>query len=346
MVGVQLRTLRDHLSSTSDALVFAVCLIFSHLQAKQIQSRDNFLKDLESCCASVNDFSRMSEKCDEVLTELLEKTELSKESQETLRESSSELTALYSFDAAFAAQKTHLYIFEPIEEEIADQFFTTEWENNLASNELASMLVKTLEDFMQDLERYMDGFFVKKAVEALVTATATFYIKCLLVRAEHHSSHRNPAFEDVAKALDRFKGDVAIFRAYFETLVSRNPVLKRIIQREFEIVTTVHEVMYIAAGLHEGDASDFVLIIHKKIGDVNTTKHFFADLWHLVNPREERTVIDLIEQMEGDLCSIVPPKTDSEIDRNEVPGLKLASMLKPLYEKSQRKLPGKGFLSK
>lgn len=38
--------------------------------------------------------------------------------------------ALYSSDAVFAAQSTYVYIFEPIYEQIAEQFFTEEWENN------------------------------------------------------------------------------------------------------------------------------------------------------------------------------------------------------------------------
>ena len=122
---------------------------------------------------------------------------------------------------------------------------------------------------------------------------------------------------------------------------TRSPVLGRIIKREFEILTTIHEVMYIAAGLHEGDASDFVLPIHKKIADIDCTKHLFGDLWHLTKPREERTVWDLIEEMEDNLNAIVPPRSTKK-DRNEVPGLKFPSMLTSVYENSKRKLPGKG----
>ena len=338
MVGVQLRTIREHLSPTSNALVLAVCLVFSHLREKQFELRDNFLNDLESCCASANDFSRMSEKGEDVLSELLQQTELSTESVDSLESSSSELIALYSSDAVFAAQSTSIYIFEPIEEQLLEQFFTDAWENELTGNELSHILVKTLEDFMQDLERFMDSLLVKKTVEALVTASVTFYIKCLLVRAEAHRGRESP-FSDVGKALDRFSGDVGVIRAYFESLVPRNPLLARIVEREFEILTTIHEVMSIASGIDEGDASDFVLIIHKKIANIDTTKHLLGDLWHIMNPREERTVWDLVERMEKDLVVIVPEEKIDEYDRNEIPGLKLKTMLKALYMTSKRKLP-------
>jgi len=283
----------------------------------------------------------MSEKCEDVTSELLNQTELAEESVETLEASSSELIALYSSDAVFAAQSTYVYIFEPIYEQIAEQFFTEEWENNCTGNELAHMLVKTLEDYMGDLERYLSEFLARKTVESLVTATVTFYIKSLLMHADKHKSNRDPAFSDVSTALERFKGDANVLRKYFENFIKRNPPLARTIKNEFEMLTTVQEIMYIASGLNEGDPGNFVIIVHKKMRNIDITKHLFGDLWHLVNPGEERTVWTLIEKMEEDLNVIAPQASRFEPDRNEIPGLKLVSMLKSLYETTQRKLPNK-----
>jgi hypothetical protein len=67
---------------------------------KQLECRDDFLTDLECCCAAANDFIRMSDQCDEILADLESASSLSKDSLDTL------------------AQHVYVYIFEPIEEEI------------------------------------------------------------------------------------------------------------------------------------------------------------------------------------------------------------------------------------
>ena len=42
--------------------------------------------------------------------------------------------------------------------------------------------------------------------------------------------------------------------------------------------------MSIVAGLQAGYNSDFIIVVPKKIGDVDNTKNVFTDMWHLVNP--------------------------------------------------------------
>lgn len=341
LVGVQLRTISEHLSPTSDALVHAICIVFSHLRSQQIHNRDNFLNDLESCCASANDFSRMSEKCEEVLSEIISQSELADENVITLQNSSSELLALYSSDAVYAAQCTHEYIFQPIYDEIADQFFTEEWEQNMTSNELSQMVIKTIEDFMIDLERFLDELLLKKTIEALVTACVSFYVKALCMRAEQHKG-KQAAFSDIKVALERYKGDVGIMRSYFDSHVQRSRPLARIIEKEFAILTTIHEIMAIAAELTEGDPSDFILVVHKKIKNFEVTKHFIADLYHLVNPAQERAVSDIVAGMEDDLNALTQmaiANNTPDKERMVVPNLQLGAVLEKLYDESKRKLP-------
>lgn len=344
LAGVQLRTIRERLSRKSDALIMAVCLIFSHLRSKQIHARDRFLQDLETCCAAANDFIRMSEKCEDVMSELLQNCDFGEDSISTLEASSSELLALYSNDAVYAAQSVHIYIFEPIRDAIAEELFGSEWEENLSHNELALTLVRTLEDFMGDLDQYLDELMVRKTVDALVSATVIFYIKCLLLKAENHASVKVACFSDIEKALERVNGDIKVMRDYFEGLVESMPSLGRHIEKEFEILTTIHECMAIAGGQSESDASDFILVLQKRVRDIDITKHVVGDLWHLVAPTQERAVWELVESMEMELTAIAP--TDDAAyreahERSSVPGLRLDEMMAKLYIDSKRKRPVK-----
>ena len=144
LVGVHLRTIRDRLTKKSEALVMAVCLIFSQLRSKQMKYRDRFLKDLDTCCAAANDFQRMSEQCEDLLQDLVDQSDFSEKSLATLDESCNALVSLFSGDAVYAAQMAHTYIFEPIWEAIADDLFTVKWETELTHNELALKLTRTL----------------------------------------------------------------------------------------------------------------------------------------------------------------------------------------------------------
>ena len=94
LAGVQLRTIRERLTRRSEALVQAVGVIFKNLYEKQIASRNNFLQDFETCCAAANDFIRMSEKCEEILSDLVAECNLSPEASEALEEQSAILLSL------------------------------------------------------------------------------------------------------------------------------------------------------------------------------------------------------------------------------------------------------------
>lgn len=343
LIGIQLRTIREHLSPSSEALVSAVCLIFSNMRMKQIHGRDHFLQDLESSCAAANDFTRMSELCEESLAELLHECKFDDEVRETLEASANEVLAIYSADAVYAAQSTHAFIFEPIADAISNELFGVEWEKNLTHNELALTLVRTIEDFMGDLDQFLDNFLLVKVVDALVSATVVFYVRCLLVRSENHASAKVGFFQDTQMALDRMTGDIRVMTEFFEGLVPRMPSLKRVIEKEFEFFTALYELISIAAGLSDSDASNFIIVVHKLLmGNIDLTKHFVGDIWHLVNPQEEKGIWELIDSMEEQLEAIAP-KSEAAIrkamDRQQVPGLRLDRMMADLYLQSKRKLP-------
>eukprot|EP00986_Skeletonema_menzelii_P002490 scaffold672_cov124-Skeletonema_menzelii.AAC.2 len=340
--SVQLRTIQERLSKKSDALILAVCIILSHMRSKQIHARNNYLQDLETCCAASNDFTRMSEKCEDMVAELMEQCEFSQDMIATLEASSNELMGVYSSDAVYSARSVHIYVFDPIDEEIGVRLFEESWEVEMVDNDLALSLVRTLEDFHEDLEHYMDDFMVVKSVMSLMSATVIFYTKCLLQRAEKHRNNKRPFFGDVKTALDRMTGDIKVMKEYFESLVPQMPALKKNIEKDFEIISTIHELMSIAAGLSVSEAEDFILVLQKRVRDVGITKHIVGDLWHLVAPTEERYVWELVESMEDTLVAIAPVDDALALevnDRSYVKGLRLDEMAVKLYVKSRRNRP-------
>ena len=342
LAGVQLRTIRERLTRRSEALVQAVGVIFKNLYEKQIACRNNFLLDFETCCAASNDFIRMSENCEDILSDLVTECNLTEEASNQLDEQSGVLLGLYSGDAVFAAQKIHIYVFEPIEESISEELFGEEWLNELTQNELALTLVKTLEDFMGDLEVFLDELMVGKTLDALVTATVIFYAKYLLKKSQGHTG-REPLWSNNRRALDRIRGDIDTMRGYFDDLMEVYPALKRAVPAQFEILDTIHEIMSIAAGFSQSSDRDFVIMLQKRIRNVALTKLVVGDLWHAVDPNTEKDIYDKIDVMETELNAVAPndPEAfDVALARQTVPGLRLDQELARTCDKSRRNRPG------
>ena len=340
LVGVQLRTIRERLTKRSEVLVLAVNVIFSYLRMKQLECRDDFLTDLECCCAAANDFIRMSDQCEEILADLESASTLSKESLDTLAAQSNELLTLYSSDAVYAAQRVYVYVFEPIEEEIGAALFDAEWEESLTHNELALTLVRTLEDYMGDLEVWLEELMVRKVVDALIIGTINFYIKCLLKKADNKNA-KESSFKDPKMAIVRMKGDIGVIREYFESLIDVFPALGRVIENEFEVLDTVVELMMIAAGLSTADMPEQAFVLQRKIKDPNLTRFIVGDIWHLVNPSEERSVYERLDEHETTLKAMAP-EGQEPVDRNTDTGLRLDQVIAETVGKSTRKRPIKG----
>mmetsp|Transcript_18399 Transcript_18399/g.51294 ORF Transcript_18399/g.51294 Transcript_18399/m.51294 type:complete len:423 (-) Transcript_18399:44-1312(-) len=343
LAGVQLRTIRERLTRRSEALVQAVGVIFKNLYEKQIACRNNFLLDFDTCCAASNDFIRMSENCEEILGDLMAECNLSDEAQNQLDEQSGVLLGLYSGDAVFAAQKVHLYVFEPIEESIADELFGEEWLDELTANELALTLVKTLEDFMEDLELYIDELMVGKTLDAFVTSTVIFYFKNLLRKASEHKSNKDPLWNNVPRALERIRGDIDTMRGYFDDLQDAYPALKRAVPEQFEILETVHELLSIASGASQSSERDFVIMLQKRIRNIPLTKLVVGDLWHVTNPAAEKDMYEMINGMETELNAVAPDDVeafDVALMRQTVPGLRLDQELARICDESRRSRPG------
>ena len=53
-------------------------------------------------------------------------------------------------DAVYSARSVHIYVFDPIEDQIGVKLFEEDWEAAMVNNDLAISLVRTLEDFREE----------------------------------------------------------------------------------------------------------------------------------------------------------------------------------------------------
>lgn len=336
IVGLHLRTIRQRLTRRSEALVQAVGVIFKNLYEMQIACRDDFCDGLEECCAAANDFIRMSDRCEELVQEIQDECNLSPASAENLEEQAAALLNLYSGDAVYAAQKTHIYCFEPIEEELNDKIFSEDWLDAETHNESALTLVRTLDDFMVDLEVWLDEVMVQKCVEAQITSSIIFYLKMLVKKSAEHKS-RSSLFSDNDRALQRMRGDMQTIREYFVGQAESMPTLTRVIEREFTLFEAIIEIMAIAAGLSSSDIQDFIFVMQKSIRNVAITKFVVGDLYHIVNPPDEHKIYELIDGLESEMLAVAPQAPAAS--RSTVPGLRVDQAMAKHIEDTDRKRP-------
>jgi hypothetical protein len=159
---------------------------------------------------------------------------LSAKAQDQLDDQAVARLGLYSTDAVYAAQKTSQFIFADITEDIAADFFTVEWLDELPDHDLAQTLYATIEDYMLDLQMYIDDDMVQKVLEALVSKTIIFYVGQLLDRAEEHNSGLDSVFADNQRALQHINGDIGLIAEYFDSVAEEDfPLLARVIETEF-----------------------------------------------------------------------------------------------------------------
>lgn len=336
LVSVKLRIIRESLTGTSEALVMAACAIFGQLQSEQRRSRERFLKDFDLCCATANDFSRMSDVVEDVSFEFIDRSGLNQEHRKMLEDAVGSLVSLYGNDAVYAARSAYKFIMEPIEKSLRKHLFGKKWESDLTNNEIALKMTRTLNDFDNDLAEFLDDFFVTKILAATVRAVTFFYIKCLLIKADQYvprKNHYRGFFESNCTAMNRIEDDIRILREHFLKKAESNSHLKKAIESEFGLLVVIHELFCIAAGYSDGNPVDYAIVLYKHVHDQFLTRLIMCDIWHLANPIMERYIWQL------DLNCI------GSMDKEEFKDDLLPSGLDPtyffsnLYSKCERRRP-------
>ena len=336
LVSVKLRIIRESLTGTSEALVMAACAIFGQLQSEQRRSRERFLKDFDLCCATANDFSRMSDVVEDVSFEFIDRSGLNREHRMMLEDAVGSLVSLYGNDAVYAARSAYKFIMEPIEKSLRRHLFGEKWESDLTNNEIALKMTRTLNDFDNDLAVFLDDFFVTKISAAIVRAVTFFYIKCLLIKADQYIPRRNHYrgfFENNCTAMNRIEDDIRILREHFLKKAESNSHLKKAIESEFRLLVVIHELFCIAAGYSEGNPVDYAIVLYKHVHDQFLTRLIMCDIWHLANPIMERYIWQL------DITCIESMKKEEFKDDLLHSGLDPTYFFSNLYSKCERRRP-------
>jgi len=74
-----------------------------------------------------------------------------------------------------------------------------------------------------------------------------------------------------------------------------------------------------------------VFVIQRKIKDVNLTRLAVGDLWHLVNPTEERSIYEQLEEHEATLKAMAPEGPEPVDSRKTDTGLRLGDYRKKKF---------------
>jgi len=247
---------------------------------------------------------------------------------------SSELVHTFSSDAVRAAKSLTVHIFDPIRTALEPQLFGTEWEDVWTKNELARALTATIEDFLGDVKTFLSEFLIQKVITSMAAATAVFYIECLVKKAGAGGNVEVSHFIDNERALQRISGDMKVINEYFRGFSRDMPVLARKIEDRLQPLSQVHEFMTIAAGLSTTQAPGSILALYKRIRNVEATEWFARDLWCLVNPKEEETLMSIIEAIEPRMIEMEPVedmRLQRELKKLQIPGLYLDDMVTDIY---------------
>lgn len=292
-------------------LVQAVGDILEHLYTAQIQFRDTFLTDWEACCAAANDFLRMGELLENILTKhllLWSQDDNNNTQTAALEQKTAMLLGLYSRDAVFAAQTIHSFIMTTIEEAISEDLFGKAWLHDFTENQFAWTIVRTVEDYFEDLQLCLDGTLLEKAFESLVQSSVILYSKCLVAMSSKQLNIKKSVWKDNTEALDRIAGDISVIKHFFESLATESPIyptLARTIEDQFGLLEILHEVLSITAGISSAALQDFVPLLHRRFKNLDLTKRVVGDLIHVVHPPSEKKAYKIVDSILNELGALV-----------------------------------------
>jgi len=294
-------------------------------------------RSLESCCAAANDFTRMADHLDDLMRMLeikyphLEWNAFDGDHCRTvaLRREAQDLAATLGCDAVFAAQQVESFVMEAVYQQSSIQadLFHRDWEDRYTHNEVILTLVRTFEDFSNDVQNYLvSEYLYHKVVNTLARSTATFYVRLLVLKAiqvrastsgtrsriMNRNKNKNSLnkqlttdqrlqqqlpFASPSRALCRMMYDIQVLQNYFRNIAKACPrsTLKQDVASELSILTLIHQFLSLAVNQSGPESlEEFIIVIHKYIGtEIEVTKHFLSDLWYLTAPGVKRNMIDV-----------------------------------------------------
>lgn len=358
LVNTQWNILHEYLKASEilgtdlgeTVLIDGLLCLFRNLWDMHVHYRDTFMTDLERSCATANDFYRMMETTEDFWATLGRTYPSVNDSTRTsvLHDQVTNLVALYTSDAVYAARRAHTFVVREIHQsEIPSQLFSPDWEDLFTSNEVVLSIIKTMEDYLYDFHNFLcNDLLYRKVVDSLIRAMVCFYVSSL-VRIADRARRRNQlkrkqstVFANPSRAVFRMMYDLELFRTYFENLTKELPSLGPVVEEEMSVLILVHEILNVATGsAGETSLEEFVIVIHKHTGgNVEVTRHFMGDLWLLAAPPSGRNeIFNVMSLMQAELEIVSLHMAEKSAgtpknDRDPLKGIRLTETLHDLYE--------------
>ena len=321
------RTHSNFLTSTD-----AGCRLAIHLASYLIRCmirihnryRNTFYDSLERCCAVANDFLRMMALLNDWLDEFIDTHNLdsvpNRPSFLSLQAQRQDLLSVYLRDAVYSAEIAHSFVMDPVHTDLSKIIYTTEWEDQSEPYTVATSIIKTLQDYLQDVRLFLESSFLfHKFIDALMSAIVTFLVQQLLVKAKQirrfilmpqkksvASSSYVVHFHNPHRAAQRFVHDITAIRSYFETLAELIPSLETSIQRHFHPLDSICVFINIITSwqphtpIPADDVQKISHVLHRIFGRV--TGKFMKDLTFLftlknkISSKRARQVYENVEK--------------------------------------------------
>lgn len=359
LVDTQLKVLQGFLTAIklwntrTGSVVYmdGIGFVISCLANTQRRSRLDYMVTLKDSCGAANDFLRLSEKMELLWSEvtesapfLLAKREDADSIEARLEQQWMDYVALLSQDAAFAAERTQVFLLREIHNTtLSGDLFSLSWEDEWTHNEVVVKLLQMVDRYLNEIGCFLANDFLRhKALIMCCKAIVCFYVRCLVEKADSVSRRRRnrdrmgaaekKPFQTPSRALLRMWDDVILIKDFFVERTSDHVVLTRIVTNEVYILELIHEC------LSEPDdecLENFIVVIHKRTGaDSLVTRHFVGDLWLLVaGDRPRRQIDETMLSMKQDLAMVSIHMKERSIDKKaELSFVRLDEMLKAMYE--------------
>jgi len=291
LARVQLTTIRDQLSKESGVFFHAACIIFRCIQSKSRNCWRYQYMDVETCCAAANDALRMIHLAEVELEDIKFHSGINDEHFGKLEIVIDQLSTQVLQDAVLSTSTVYVYIFVPIEEALKGRLFEVEWED-LTYNDMAVTIVRTLEDYLDDMEKWFEESMLRKALDALLKATVNFYIKHLLKKSIRRQNH---AFGEPERALQRMSGDICVLQAFFETWVDKFKPFQRVLRLEFEPLHAILKLLKIGHFRLKDNPTALFVLLHRHIRTAELTRFLCSQLWYLLSADAGKSIPDLLD---------------------------------------------------
>jgi len=339
-------------SNTSVALwVDGMLHVLTVLKQAQLQNRLLFVTTLFDTCAAANDFLRMSEAMEVFLKELTIRHAFLTLGENNLLVSKllllgNSLVATFSQDAVMAAERTQVFIMRDIQQttSIASDFFSSNWEEEWTSNEVALSMIEFFDDYLAKIARYLSSdYLYQKAVIVAQKAMVCFYVRCLVNKADSVTRRRRNRerirlpgekhpFRNHERALRRMSDDINLMKECFRDKVDGNGTLLRILADDIAILDLVLECL---GSSDSGSLESFIVVIHKRTGaDPLVTRFFVGDLWTLTTDQIGRKVVtQTMKDLQPDLHMVTTRMKElSAQEEEDLSFVRMDFMLKAMYE--------------